>query len=347
MIKCLYIWFKELTNKQLDHMAKIASKSANDKVQEAKKDKYKVTNWSEYNKSLVSRGSLEIWIEEDAVDNWHYDGPTQRGAQFKFSDECITCLLQLKAVYKLPYRQLEGFINSILKLMEVDLKSPSYTQICRRAESLDVDIEVPITTGPIYLVVDSTGLKVYGDGEWKARKHGITKRRKWRKLHIGVDEKTGYIHAEKLTDNGEGDGDAQQTKELLDQVKVPVDRFSGDGAYDTHDVWDDLEDREVEGIIPPQKNAVYWTDDDDNLLDIQRNNILKKIDQVGREEWKKISDYHRRSLSETTMMRYKVIHGPTLYSRIPEKQIVENSIKIKCLNKMTRTGMPNSVKVAS
>lgn len=195
--------------------------------------------------------------------------------------------------------------------------------------------------------MDSTGLKVYGEGEWKVRKHGAGKHRTWRKLHLGVDEETGYIHAEALTENGKGDGDGQQTKDLLDQVKVKVDRFSGDGAYDTRDVWAELKERKIEGIIPPQKNAVYWTDGDGNLLDIQRNHILEIIDQIGRKEWKEQSDYHRRSKSETAMMRFKLIMGSTLYSRIFEKQKTETSIKIKCLNKMTRIGMPISVKVVS
>lgn len=122
-------------------MSKVTSKAAHNKTSGSKKDKYKVRNWGIYNKSLIKRGSLEVWIDEDAVGNWHYSGPTQRGAQFQYSDACITYLLQLKVVFNLRYRQLEGFANSLLKLMEVDFKSPSYTQISRRAVSLDVDIE--------------------------------------------------------------------------------------------------------------------------------------------------------------------------------------------------------------
>jgi len=306
------------------------------------KKKYKVTNWSAYNKGLKQRGSLEIWLDIDIIDEWSYSGDKQQGGQFKFSDSCIRTLLQLKVVYKLPYRQLEGFANSILQLMNIDYKSPSYTQLCRRAKSLEVDIEAPKTKGKIYLVVDSTGLKVYGEGEWKARKHGVSKRRTWRKLHLGVDEKTGIIHSAILTENGKGDGDAQQVKKLLEQTDAEIDKFSGDGAYDTYEVWSMLQELGIEGVIPPQKNANYWEDSDGNLLDIKRNDILKEIDRTSRQEWKKKSGYHRRSLSETAMMRYKTIFGSTLYSRIIEKQKTENLIKISCLNKMTRTGMPSS-----
>jgi len=327
-------------------MAKITSKSV-EKKETKKKDKYRVTNWNTYNKSLIGRGDITIWIEEQAIKNWYYEGADQQGAQYVYSDECIRSLLGLKAVFKLPYRQLQGFAMSLIKIMEFEVEVPSYSQICRRSEGLDVDIEVPKSKSPIYLVIDSTGLKVYGEGEWKTRKHGISKRRTWRKLHLGVDEKTGLIHAQVLTENGKGDGDAQQVEKMLEQVESPIDKFSGDGAYDTYEIWKLLKEEKIEGIIPPQKNAIYWVDEFDELLDLDRNKILEKIEKIGREQWKKASKYHRRSLSETAMGRFKTIFGSTLYSTIFEKQKTEAAIKIKCLNKMTRIGMPVSKKIAA
>lgn len=316
-------------------------------LKEEKKDKYRVTNWSSYNKSLVDRGNITLWISESAMENWYYEGPDQRGGQFEYSDSCIECLLQLKVVFRLAYRQVEGFATSIIKLMGFDVVVPSYSQISRRAVNLSVDLNLPKSNMPIFLVIDSTGLKVYGEGEWKTRKHGISKRRTWRKLHLGVDEKTGLIHAQVLTENGKGDGDAQQVKGLLEQVKTTVDKFSGDGAYDTFEIWTLLKKLNIEGIIPPQKNAVYWVDEMDNLLDLDRNNILEQIEKIGRKGWKEKSNYHRRSLSETAMMRFKTIFGATQYSRIFEKQKTEAAIKVNCLNIMTRTGMPISKKVAA
>jgi hypothetical protein len=146
---------------------------------------------------------------------------------------------------------------------------------------------------------------------------------------LGVDKKTGLIHAQVLTENGKGAGDAQQVKDMLEQVKSPIDKFSGDGAYDTYEIWELLKGLGIEGIIPPQENAIYWVDEFDKLLDLDRNKILEKIDEIGRKEWKKASNYHRRSLSETAMYRFKIIFGPTLYSRIFEKQKIETTIKIK------------------
>jgi len=327
-------------------MTKIASKRS-EKEEIKEKDKYRVTNWSAYNNALKKRGDITLWIEESALESWYYKGPNQQGSQFTYSDKCIETLLQLKGVFKLAYRQLEGFSSSIIKLMGLELIMPSYTQICRRSKEIEVDIAVPQSKAPIFIVIDSTGLKVYGEGEWKTRKHGVSKRRTWRKLHLGVDEKTGFIHAQVLTENGKGDGDAQQVETMLEQVKTPIDKFSGDGAYDTFEIWKLLKESEIEGIIPPQKNAIYWVNEFDELLDLGRNKILKEIESTSREKWKKSSNYHRRSLSETAMMRFKIIFGPTLYSRKFEKQKREAAIKIKCLNKMTALGMPISKKIVA
>ena len=143
----------------------------------------KVVNWGQYNKSLKSRGSISIWVDEKLEESWYDQGPSQAGGQYEYSDSCIVILYQLRAVYGLPFRQLEGFANSLLELMGLCLRVPCYTQICRRGKGLQVDLAAPKRQGGLYLVIDSTGLKVYGEGEWKVRKHGYSKRRSWRKLH--------------------------------------------------------------------------------------------------------------------------------------------------------------------
>ncbi|CAN0476567.1 unnamed protein product, partial [Discosporangium mesarthrocarpum] len=308
----------------------------------AEKKQYRVKNWSSYNQALIGRGDITLWFDEGLADVWHHDGPDQQGAQFVYSDECILGLLELKAVFRLGYRQLQGFTNSLLRLVELDLSAPSYSQICRRAQQLDVDIKAPKSKRSMYIVFDATGLKVFGEGEWKVRKHGYSKRRTWRKLHLGVDESTGFIHAQVLTKNGEGDGDSQQFADLLDQVQSPVDRVSGDGAYDTFDIWDLLMLKGIEGHIPPQENAVHQLDRQGNPTDHPRNHILDQIVEKGIKQWKKDSGYHRRSLSETAMFRFKTIYGSELYSRKLGSQKVEAAVKTRCLNKMTAQGMPIS-----
>ncbi|MCA9457955.1 MAG: IS5 family transposase [Nitrospira sp.] len=319
-------------------MSKVAKST-----EKAPKDQYKIVNWSSYNESLKNRGSLTLWIAEDCQEWWYDDGPVQRGGQYEYSDRCIECLIMLKVVFKLAYRQTQGFAESVLALLGLDLITPSYSQINRRARDLGIQMDVP-ANGSIHLVADSTGLKVFGEGEWKVRKHGYSKRRTWRKLHLGVDESTGMIHAVCLTKNDVDD--AGQVEDLLDQVQVPVDTFSGDGAYDKSKCWDALKDRSINPVIPPREDAVYWLDEHGDMLDHPRNQILAHIDRFGRKAWKKHSHYHRRSLSETAMFRFKTIFGDKLYSKTFDRQQTEARIKTKALNIMSAQGMPVSVKVA-
>ena len=137
------------------------------KQERRQKDKYKVTNWRDYNRSLVKRGDITIWFDEDLLRCWYYQGPNQKGAQYKYSQQCMMSLLQLKVVFGLKYRQLEGFASSLLGIMGIEIRVPSYSQISRRAKQVEVKMDVPKTKGSMFIVFDSTGLKVYGEGEWK------------------------------------------------------------------------------------------------------------------------------------------------------------------------------------
>lgn len=261
-----------------------------------------------------------------------------------YSDLCIETLLMLKVVFKLAYRQTQGFAESLLALMDLTLAVPCYSQIQRRSGTLDIEAYNIPSGGHIDIVIDSTGLKVYGEGEWKVRKHGYSKRRTWRKLHLGCDPETGFIRCFTLTDNATDD--ASQLEPLLDQVDADIEDACLDGAYDTEDCWDDLLDRAIWPIIPPCRNAVEWYEEQEgDLHDYPRNSAIREIEKIGRKQWKIKTGYHRRSLSETVMFRFKTIHGRTLYSRKMKTQQTETKIKIKTLNIMTAQGMPVSVKV--
>lgn len=320
----------------MTNIVKDLQTEAKEKVQ------YKVLNWSSYNKALVNRGNITIYFEQSVLDSWYSDLPNQQGSQQVYSDLCIETLLMLKAVFKLGYRQTEGFANSLLTLMNIsNIDVPSYSQINRRASSLEVvPYQLP-KTGPITIAIDSTGLKVYGEGEWKVRKHGYSKRRTWRKLHLGVDPQTGFIHCHCLTLNDIDDG--SQMTDLIDQVEPEIEAAYLDGAYDHEQCWDDLFERGIEAVIPPRINAVPWyIDQPGDYPEYPRNVAIDQIEKIGRKEWKKEVNYHQRSLSETAMFRYKTIYGNKLYSRKFHKQKVENAIKIKGLNIMTAQGMPVS-----
>ncbi|MEL6141964.1 MAG: IS5 family transposase [Bacteroidota bacterium] len=319
------------------------SKIKKDERFEAKdKQEYRILNWSTYNQALENRGNITFIIDDQVIQSWYSDSPTQRGAQEVYSDVCVETIMMIKTVFRLPYRQARGFTVGLLKLMNLfELQVPSFTQVNRRFHRLDIaPFDIP-KSGSITVAIDSTGVKVYGEGEWKCRKHGWSKRRTWRKLHLGIDPDTGFIHCHTTTTNSESD--ESQIQDLLDQVDTEVDEVYLDGAYDAQTCYDGLLERDIWPVIPPQRGAVkwYWEEPGD-ADDYPRNKFIERIDEIGRAEWKKEVGYHRRSLSETAMFRYKTIFGPIHYSRLLETQIQENKMKIKALNRMTALGMPIS-----
>jgi hypothetical protein len=318
------------------------------------KARYKITNWSEYNAALKQRGNLTLWIDDKVASSWYHQGAAKRGGQMIYSADCIVLLLSLKVTFRLGFRQLEGFAESILNLMGIDLQVPSYTQICRRQARQQVPMRIgqALRQGDaIHLVVDSSGLKIYGECEWKVRKHGWSKRRTWRKIHLGVDEHTGEITAVVLTDNKTDDAAVlgQLVADTFDQG-VDIDKLGADGAYDTYDCWDMLIEAEIEPIIPPRENAMYQLDADKLPTDHPRNKALEIIDEGGQEAnrkgWKVQSGYHRRSKSENAFFRWKTTLGEKMYAREIENQKTEAAIKAAVLNKFIQIAAPMAVKIA-
>ena len=218
------------------------------------KASYKITNWRKYNESLVNRGSITFWFDEETLAHWEHDNAACKvGRPFTYSDRAMEVLLVLRELFQLPYRHTEGLGRSLLQLMQVDVPTPDFTSLAKRAAKLGVDLNVLRRKGSIDIVVDSTGLKVFGDGEWKVRKHGAGKHRTWRKLHLAINPETQEIVAEMLTENNVTDATAAPA--LLDQINSPIDEFRGDGAYDKWLVYNALAERDITPIIPPQKNA--------------------------------------------------------------------------------------------
>lgn len=300
---------------------------------------YKITNWRTYNESLVQRGDITFWFDEDVIDAWEHDNEEPKiGRPFTYSDLAVECLLALRELFRLPYRQTEGLGCSLVKLMQVDVAIPDFSSLAKRAAKLSVSLSVTARKGPIDVVVDSTGLKVFGEGEWKMRKHGKSKRRTWRKLHLTVNPDTQEIEAEVLTENSGHDAD--QVDELLDQVNGPVDAFYGDGAYDQWKVYDSLGGREIQPIIPPRRNAKIKQHGNARQTALVRDEAIRGIRRVGRKQWKKDIGYHRRSLAETAMYRLKCCFGDKLKNRKLPNQRVEVRIRSKVLNRFTQLGMP-------
>jgi hypothetical protein len=326
---------------------KANTKTRNRADKGVQKTSYRVRNWAAYNNSLVTRGSLTLWISDEVIEGWRptASGRRQRGGQVEYSDRAIECLLTVKAVFKLPYRQTEGFGRSMMALLGVKVTVPDYTTLCKRSANLRVDVSPCQVQGAKHIVVDSTGLKVYGEGEWKVRQHGYSKRRTWRKLHLSVNEATQSIEAVVLTEAGVDDAEAGG--QLLDETSGLVEQVSGDGSYDKRKFYDACVKRAVKRItIPPQRNARIWQHGNSSKPPLPRDQNLRRIRRVGRKRWKQESGYHRRSLAETAMFRFKVIFGNTLSARTLPRQITEARIKCAALNRMTQLGMPDSYPVA-
>lgn len=261
-----------------------------------------------------------------------------------YTDLVIETALTLKALFRLGFRQSQGLLSSILRLLDVERAVPNFSTLCRRQKTLSVALGAARADQPRHLVIDSTGLKVYGEGEWKVRQHGWSKRRTWRKLHLGVDEATGEVVAMTLTDNATDD--AAMVPELLDQVGGEIAVVGADGAYDKQKVYTKLIERKTASIIPPQHNARIWQHGNCKAPPHPRDEALRYIRRHGRKKWKRDSRYHRRSKAENAMYRFKTLFGSSLWARTLENQRVEARIKSRVLNRMVALGMPESYAVA-
>ncbi|WP_299022348.1 IS5 family transposase [uncultured Photobacterium sp.] len=297
------------------------------------KSKNKITNWKQYNKALEQRGSLTFWVDDSAIDSWRCtEHHGKRGRGFQYTDTAIETALMIKGIYSLPLRALQGFINSIFKLMNVPLRSPDYTCISKRAKTVEVKYRNQ-SKGPVrHIAIDSTGLKVFGEGEWKIRKHGNEKRRTWRKLHLAVDVDTHEIISAEVSLVNVGDSEVLPT--LLNPLRRNIREVSGDGAYDTKECHKVLQRKGIIPLIPPRKNAGYW--EDGHL----RNDAVSALKANNLAQWKVDSGYHFRSLSETAMSRYKGLTNGTLTLRSYNGQVGEALANVKAINKVIRLGMP-------
>lgn len=308
------------------------------------KSNYKVRNWKEYDAGLKQRGSISFWVSEEVIEQWRNEQKTgRRGASNYYSEVAITTMGTIQSLFHLAGRQTEGFLESLFMVMGIELAVPDHSTLSRRLGKLQVSLPVIPKTGAVHVVVDSTGVKVYGEGEWKVRKHGVGKRRTWRKLHLGVDEATGEILAAVVTTNDVAD--CEVLPQLLDGIDEEIEQVSGDGAYDTEDCYDAIDQQGASAAIPPRRNAKIWQHGNRKAPPHPRDENLRRIRKVGRKRWKQESSYHRRSLAETTMFRLKTIFGGKLRRRTFDAQAVELFLQCAALNRMIQLCSPDSYKV--
>lgn len=297
----------------------------------AKKTRMSVRNWRQYNESLVARGSITFWFDEETLAAWYHENDAcKRGRPFLYSDSTIELFLTVRELLRLPYRQTEGFVRSLLALLGEGLDVPDFTSAAKRAAQLQVRLAALPRKGKIDVVLDSTGLKVYGEGEWKVRQHGPSKRRTWQKLHIAIDSATQEIIAEVLTTNAGHDGDQAAT--LLDAVPGKINSVTGDGGYDQWKVYGTIAERGATPKIAPRHDAKIKRHGNLAGPPLPRDEAIREIRRVGRKQWKKTIGYHRRSLVETAMFRLKNTFGPKLKNRLLDNQRTEARLRCKILN---------------
>jgi len=302
---------------------------------------YRLRNWQKYNAALVQRGSLTLWVGDDVIEAWrNHERTGRRGSPQTYADTAILTMATLQEVYHQTLRGAEGLTRSLLKLLGVTLSVPDYTTLCRRRRTLQIVLPRRHKDEPLHVVVDSTGIKVYGEGEWKVRQHGYTRRRTWRKLHVGVDEATHEMVAAVVTTNNFTDG--QVLPDLLDQIEDEIEHVSGDGGYDKRNCSAAIGARGARATIPPQHNAKIWQHGNSTAARLARDENLRACRQQGRAAWKRESGYHRRSLSETAVLRVKTVFGERVSARSFDGQATQLLVRCAALNRMTHVGMPES-----
>ncbi len=308
----------------------------------AYKTKYRVKNWSQYDKALRNRGDITLWFSTEAIKAWTPKPNGGRGRQQRYSDLAIETVLTLRLLFHLPLRQAKGFVHSILGMMDLELPTPDHTTLSRRSSSLKPIMNCHAQLGePIHLIVDSTGLSIHGEGPWSRHKLGKKRRRGWRKLHVLVDQ-NGLLLATSVSK--ETTRDASRVPHLFDHYRGQADSFTGDRGYDQASVYREALGRNHEAsiVIHPRVNGVH----SHRKLELeQRNEHLERIASNGIYRWRRESGYYRQSTVENGFYRYKTIIGRTLRARGDEAREVEAILGCKILNRCLEMGRPDSVRI--
>jgi len=310
--------------------------------------RYRVSNWPEYDRALQRRGSLTVWVTPEALAAWHPPETGRPGRSPQYAEIAIETGHLLRLAFGRPWRQTEGLLRSLATLLGLGIGVPDHTTFSRRSPGLALAgaLAQAQRTGPVHVVIDATGLKIHGAGEWLAETHGKRGRRTWRKLHLAVDADTGEILASELTTSEEGD--ASQISSLLEQITGPIASVIADGAYDGEPTYRAVAERQPNPpaavVIPPRATAV--ASPTAGTAPTQRDRHIRTIQDRGRMGWQKAVGYGRRSLGETAVFRYKAIIGRRLRARTLPSQKTEAKVGCSVLNRMARLGMPVSQRIA-
>jgi IS5 family transposase len=285
-----------------------------------------------------------MWLSDQMLAAWRNSARTgKRGHPQDYTDTAILAMATLQELYHLGLRQTVGLMESIGELLHLEVTIPNYSTLSRRRATLEIALPQTRSKEALHVVVDSTGVKVFGEGEWKVRQHGSTYRRTWRKVHLGIDEASGEIVAAVVTTNNYSD--SQSLPDLSGQVEEEIKQVSGDGGYDKRNCYTAIQARGAQATIPPQRNAKIWQHGNTKAERLVRDQNLRRLRQVGRAAWKRESGYHRRSLAETTMFRLKTVFSDRVTARGFAGQAAQVLVRCAVLNHMTQLGKPDSYRV--
>ena len=303
------------------------------------KTKYHVGNWPAYDRALVQRGDITVWLAPDAIATWEAVGVGKRGGQRQYSDLAIETALTLRLIFHLPLRQTEGFLTSIFGMLGLELSTPDHTTLSRRGQHLDLTLRRAPAGAGLHLMVDSTGLSIVGEGEWAAAKHGGRGRRGWKKRHLGVD-RSGVIVARALTEASVDDATTGIT--LIEAVDGALGRVTADTAYDTVGFYEAAGARGATVVVPPTSTANVSRRGPRSRA---RDRTILAVKERGRQRWKKMSGYHGQARVENAFFRYKSIIGDSLRACSPAGRGTEVDLACNILNQMTGLGRPMSYRI--
>ena len=303
------------------------------------KTKYHVGNWPAYDRALVQRGDITVWLAPDAIATWEAVGVGTRGGQLQYSDLAIETALTLRLIFHLPLRQTAGFLTSIFGMLGLDLSAPDHTTLSRRGQHLDLPLRRAPTGAGLHLIVDSTGLSIVGEGEWAAAKHGGRGRRGWKTRHLGVD-RSGVIGARALTEASVDDATTGIT--LIEAVDGALGQVTAEAAYETIGFYEAAGARGATVVVPPTRTAHVSRH---GLRSSARDRTILAVKERGRRRWTKTSGYHGQARVENAFFRYKSIIGDSLRACSPAGRGTEVVLACNILNQMTELGRPMSYRI--
>ena len=304
--------------------------------------RYRTTNWPEYNAALRRRGSLLVWLDRET--DWLASPSGRPGRPETFSDAAIHFCLAIKVLFGLALRQPVGLVASLLRMAGLeDWPVPDFSTLCRRQKTVSIQIPFRRAGGDLNLLVDSTGVKMRGDGEWQVRRHGPGRRRQWRKVHLAMDTATGDIRGVEFTFSQRGDSPV--LPDLLAQIPAdqPIGTVTADGAYDTRTCYAAIAERGGTAVIPIRKNGCRWKEDGPAAR--ARNENLQTTRHFGRAFWKRLTRYQTRSRIEAQMRRLKAF-GERIASKDPDRQAAEIHTRIALMNRLEALGRAEITRVA-